>query len=206
MAVVRNKEKVCAKCGKGSEQLELLGASYSSECGLDTRPSIETRKDFAYDVQICPHCGYSYVDISEQYDQPLSKEYLSIQKDENIDPTSKKLLLSYIVAFNKREYDLAFELLLKASWTLEDSGDPFYRNVMEMLSAQLEQYLKQNPDADTEIVLIDIQRRLGHFESAKEHIKSIGVTENDTANKLLAHQTCLINQADTLHHFMTEVV
>lgn len=204
MAQIEIENVICSHCGKESKQYILLSDNYPSEIGLDSRPSKEERANFEYDVQMCPHCHYCSDDISIGGEIELGAEYIRIN-EANIDALSKRLILAYKVKFAKKEYDAAFQLLLQATWILEDNKNPLYNKMLSLLINQLEASIKRERNLDYELVLIDLLRRTGNLQRAESYINTIGILDDEDVNALVAYQLKLIKKGDTAHHLMEEI-
>ena len=196
---------LCSHCKKKSEQYVLLSNNYSNERGLDSRPSKKAREDFRYDVQMCPHCFYCNDDISVGGEINLGNDYMAIAKDNRIDEVSKKLLLAYKVRFAEKNYNEALQLLLEATWTLEDNNSLFYSEIFALLIKQLEAMVRIERDMDYEIVLIDLLRRSGSFDKALEYIDQIRSFDEEIIVALANYEEKLVKNGDTAHHLMEEI-
>jgi len=205
MARIKEKQVVCSHCKKESKQHILLSDNYPNETGLDSRPSKKAREGFTYDVQMCPHCFYCNEDISEGGDIELGADYMSIARDTRIDDLSKKLLLAYKVKFAEKSYSEALQLLLQATWILEDNNNPFYGKMTALLISQLEICVQQKRDIDYEIVLIDLLRRTGSFEKAQKYVDRIRSFDMEIVQPFADFEARLIKDGDTSHHLMEEI-
>lgn len=205
MAQIEIESVICSHCKKESKQYVLLSDNYSSERGLDTRPSEKARASFEYDVQMCPHCFYCNEDISMGGEIELGADYMSIVNDTRIDNLSKKLLLAYKVKFAEKRYGEALQLLLEATWILEDNKNPFYNKMMALLISQLEISVQKERDVDYEVVLIDLLRRAGSFDKALKYIDQIRSFDIEIVERFANYEAKLIKNGDTSHHLMEEL-
>ena len=205
MAQIEMEKVVCSHCKKESEQYILLSDNYPSEIGLDSRPSKKARASFEYDVQMCPHCFYCNEDISVGGDIELGADYMSIANLEKLDNLSKKLILAYKVKFAEKKYSEALQLLLEATWILEDNQSRFYDQIMALLINQLENSIKRKRDLDYELVLIDLLRRKGSFDKARQYAAQIKSFNAEIVEPFVRYEEKLIEKGDTSHHLMEEM-
>lgn len=205
MAQIEKEKVICSHCKNESEQYILLSDSYNSELGLDSRPSKKERANFEYDVQLCPHCFYCNEEISAKCEVELGQDYIDIAKETRIDNLSKKLLLAYKIKFAEKKYNEALQLLLEATWILEDNKSPFYSKMMALLIKQLEICVQQERNLDYELVLVDLLRRTGNFEKALRYNENIRSFNEEIVASFSNYEAKLIKNGDTSHHLLEEI-
>lgn len=224
----------CAICGQEHYFMTLLSTN-SCGMDLDTRPQGMARYTLRHEIQYCENCHYSNYDISEKpdwLDEKIltSDAYLSIVEEYEIpmlfgrkfsleDEIKAKyltpqsfLLSSYLHATAGNERSAGM-LSLKAAWAFDDMCDDLSAtNARKQAAEYLLNYINQERDNDKRkkhdiaIMLVDIYRRIGEFDKAKEKAKQLlAVEENDLIKKILQYQISLSDAQDMSCHSVDEV-
>lgn len=208
MAKIKSEKKVCAHCGKESEQSVVYSSSSFGSMDLDTRPPM-SKMTLQYEVQECPHCHFcnSTIEDATCIPKSFSLEYKSLLKNNAVSKIAKKFLLAALLKVEIGDNLRAGENYLKAAWVFDDE-----KNYEAALSARKEaaRYFRKHIDAtddgDVAIILVDVLRRAGDFNDAIELISLIGDTEDELLNNILVFEKSLINKKDISCHNMGEIV
>lgn len=234
MTLIDDCKTKCAICGR-EHNFSVLMSTNSCGMDLDTRPQGMARYTAEYEIQYCENCHYANYDISEKpdwLDEKIltSDAYLSIVEqyempmlfgrkfslDDEIKTrysTPKAFLLSSYLHASVGDERSAGMLSLKAAWVFDDICDTSSATDARKQAAEyLSNYISQEGDNDKRgkhniaIMLVDIYRRIGEFDKAKEKAEQLlAVEENDFIKKILQYQISLIDAQDKSCHSVDEV-
>lgn len=195
----------CAICGKESHQNVILSTSSFGKPDLDLRPRGMARELLTKELQVCPHCSYSYHDISKQYEGQDAIRLIIDKSDMPQDMASAYVHAARVQEYIKN-YNQASFYYLRAAWILDDNNENALAIQLRKASARcLEIDVKNTLDCEDAILLVDILRRAEDFERALFYINDIGVTENALYDRILALEKRLVEQKDSACHCLDEV-
>lgn len=207
MAILKNINKVCAICKKEYHYQELGEIDVIGMRDLDTRPPGMLRSMQHVLLQKCPFCGYVCEDISKNNEEITiadleNEEYQNILKDKNMNFAIKKFVLRGELLKNKNHVKAGMAYL-KAAWLLDDAKHHRLSKIMRSKAIKyLELSLEQEENENIRLIIVDMYRRIGMFEEAKEYamyiLSNFGL-ENYKVN-ILNYQIDLCNREDTLDH------
>ncbi len=218
MKILKEK-KSCAICGKEEEYLNLYSNFVRGVPDLDLKPN-GSMASLGMEIQMCPHCGYCNYDISEaiqdrfenKRNNPLKlwKEYNGVQEilKSKKNESSKKYLVMAEQYRGNLQNDLAYNMLIKASW-VADTEEEAKELMREALSIFEEDIL---PEIRGQLFQVaDISRQCECFEQSKlilEACKNIIDKDHEDAKdleKILKFETKLIKNKDSKRHNMSEI-
>ncbi|MBR2444036.1 MAG: hypothetical protein IKB27_01395 [Clostridia bacterium] len=195
----------CAICGKESHQNVVLSTSSFGKPDLDLRPRGMARELLTKELQVCPHCSYSYSDISEKYEGQDAIRLIIEKSDMPQDMASAYVHAARVQEYIKN-YKSASLFYLRAAWILDDNNESVLAVQMRKSAARcLEIDVKNTLDCEDAILLVDILRRAGDFDRAIFYINDIGLTEDALYDGILALEKRLVESKDSACHSLDEV-
>lgn len=207
MGYLENKHKTCAICHKEYHYQELQDSTSFGLRDLDTRPPGMMRNMIHLMVQKCPYCGYANDDISKNIDhieevQIQDATYQTILHDEKINFAIKKCILSGML-YEKKNAKKAGMMYLKAAWLADDAKKVEVAKKMRSKSIRyLENALIENENEVIRLIIVDLYRRIGMFDEAREYatylLDNFGMEKYKV--NILKYQITLCEQKDTLDH------
>ncbi|MBQ7906733.1 MAG: hypothetical protein IJ309_02025 [Clostridia bacterium] len=195
----------CAACGKESHQNVILSTSTLGKPDLDLRPQGMARSLLTKELQVCPHCSYSYYDISENYNR-LDKIKAILDPSE----IPQDMASAYVHAARLQEYIKNYKqaalLYLRAAWILDDNNENALSAIIRKSAAHcLEIDVNNTLDCQDAILLVDILRRAEDFERALFYINDIGTTQDLLFDSILSLERKLVLKKDSACHSIDEV-
>lgn len=207
MAILKNVNKKCAICGKEYHYQELGEVDTFGMRDLDTRPPGMLRSMQHLTLQKCPFCGYVCEDISKNNDKIAmedleKKEYQQILKDDTINFAIRKFILRGELLKNGNHLKAGMAYL-KAAWLADDAKqDKLSKQMRSKAIRYLEQSLGQEENETIRLIIVDLYRRIGMFDEAKEYatyiLSNYGLEKYKV--NILHYQINLCNQKDRLDH------
>lgn len=207
MAYLENKQKTCAICQQEYHYQELRDHTSFGLRDLDTRPPGMMRNMIHLMVQKCPYCGYANDDISKNMDhiektQLQDPVYQMTLQDESINFAIKKCILAGMLC-EKKNAKKAGMMYLKAAWLADDAKKLGVAKKMRSKAIRyLENALTENENEVIRLIIVDLYRRIGMFDEAREY--AMYLLDNFGMEKykvnILNYQIALCNQEDTLDH------
>ncbi len=207
MALIRKVDKKCAICKKTYHYQELGEVDTLGMRDLDTRPPGMLRSMQYLLIQKCPFCGYVNEDISKNAEQitkeDLAKDdYQKILNDDSVNFAIKKYMLRGEL-LKEKNYRKAGMAYLKAAWLADDAkNNQIAKKMRSQAIKYLELSVEYEENENVRFIIVDMYRRIGMFEEAKEcaiYLLSNFGLENYKIN-ILNYQIELCNQKDTFDH------
>lgn len=204
--------KKCAVCGCEHTFTVVKSTNSFGHMDLDTRPAGMERSILPYEIQYCEHCHYANSDISEKpawFDEKVlsSNAYLAVVNNSALDPVAKSFLLSGYLNAAGGQFKEAGILSLKAAWIFDDKNEN--QNAMRARSKAtkyLLNYVSQIEDINIATMVVDINRRMGEFDAAKEAaVQLLGFGATGLIEKILQYEISLIDAKDTACHTVGEI-
>jgi tetratricopeptide (TPR) repeat protein len=212
MSQVIQETKKCAICGHEQTYMLILSTNEFGYMDLDTRPPEMARSTLRFDIQHCEHCHYVNDNISKKprwLDEKVlsSQEYLAIANDRALDETAKAFLLACYLNATEGRFAQAGSLALKAAWIFDDNREiEQARSARNKASEYFSRYLSKKEDLGVATMKVDIDRRAGNFETAKEAAQKLFESdEMSLIKEILRYELSLIEVKDTRCHTVGEV-
>lgn len=210
--VVQVKE-TCHICGHEEKYMDFSSYIVLESNDLDMRRGALGRDVYDVIVHKCSKCGFVNYHLSERVcgkDDLIVKnpEYQKILKMEEVsESTAKHLAFAYLKERCIQPFSSIAQSLLNAAWSEEKQPEKakFYREKSAefFIKAQDEEKLS----VEQYLILIDVLRRSGQFEAAKNYIQVIkrlpGANE-DEVKKILEYQRYLLKKEDVDAHKISE--
>ncbi len=203
-------EKVCYICG-GKNRFPESGPAFSMDSSrdLDGRPSHMGRASIYMSIQRCIHCGYCSPDVAKgehQFHAIVNQSSYTSQLHNSDNPETANAFLCYATLLEGiEEWSEAGWCALHAAWICDDNS--FQESARTCREKAYNLFLKtreQNQSfadskAEEEILLVDILRRLGKFEKAKDCAQSAlsHFEENENVACALTYELHLIDNNDS---------
>lgn len=218
MTTIYRKEVQCSLC-KVTTEFTGIGSTntfFGSE-DLDTRPPEMMRSTMHTWVRRCPHCGYCASDISTSVPEAesivKSKEYTDQLNDLEFPELANEFLCKAMIHGVTMDYKAASRALIHAAWTCDDHERPeqaqLCRNkaaAMLMLAEERGQQLVAQ-DGRSTAILIDLLRRSGQSEQARQIIAARRVKTNDEVLlQIIDFQVRLLDKNDVSCHTLEEAI
>lgn len=201
--------KPCGICRETNKYPIVLSTSYLGSPDLDTRPPIMVRLSMHTWVERCPSCGYSAGNISVVIDK--SKEvinrnsYLEQLNNKEFPELANSFLCYAQIMENIDNYASAGRASIHAAWVCDDRDYNTQARECRVKAVNLLQKAKENNQVFAkqvgveELIMADLLRRSGQFESASQVCNS-GLEKKDldeTISECLNFEQELISRADT---------
>ena len=170
----------CAVCGNKVNETIFLSSNAFGYSDLDFRPSEMMRSAMFMMVNMCPHCHYSNYHLNELMYPDVAKIVKSDTYQSLVaslyDRTSQKMFLHAYLYKAKDMKIKAIESFKRAAWAFDDIGD---RNMSKKCREQALNMLEEFKDKSVSyaMIYIDMNRRIGQFDKALEHIDKYIDTE-----------------------------
>ena len=198
----------CAFCGKESEQKVLAGGSILGDIELDTRPAEFGRDNFTAEICECPHCRYCNFTIETTDAMPVefSKSYIDLAYSEKYTRLAIRYWLAAMLYEAVGDSYTSGMLYLKAAWAFDDNQDQESAIIARKNAAYFfAEYVDNTNDGEILLVLIDVLRRAGGFDSAIKWIDEVEQTGIDEVDNVLRFQRNLCVACDSNPHTYGEV-
>lgn len=207
MAIIENVKKKCAICHYEYHYQEMKDTDSFGLRDLDTRPPGMLRSMQYLLLQKCPNCGYVSEDVAKN-DEKIQKEdlekenYQEILNDKSINFAMKKFILRGELLKNKNNVKAGMAYL-RAAWLADDAKQYQMSQKMRSKAIQyLELSLEEENNENIRLIIVDMYRRIGMFDEAKEYAAFI--LENFGLEKykinILNYQIELCEKEDILDH------
>ena len=178
MITMYESEVTCALCGTVSKHATITSTNMLTSPDLDTRPGIMMRNTISTWVQECPQCGYCSENLSEG--SKIEKQWLSLlyYRDQLLDRdypelANRFLCSSTLLELSTSYVDAAWRAI-HAAWACDDENRTEAARKCRMKAISLisiaggyKQHLSDEAE-DTDLIKIDLLRRCGEFEMAKQ--------------------------------------
>ena len=204
--------KKCAVCGCEHTFTIVKSTNSLGHMDLDIRPAGMKRSTLLYEIQYCEHCHYANSDISEKptwFDEKVlsSNAYLAVVNNSELDTVAKSFLLSGYLNAAGGQFKEAGILSLKAAWIFDDKNE--VQNAIRArskASKYLLNYVNQKEDINTATMVVDINRRMGEFDAAREAaVQLLGFGATGLLEKILQFEIALIDAKDSECHTVGEI-
>lgn len=203
MSYIIREQVKCAICGKTSQQPIILSTSIFGGSDLDGRPHGMARNLLRYKLQECEYCGYINYNIEKQPQHNFDERKLLCDLE-------SELAVRYFkfAKYNARIGNqlLAFDLFLAAAWACDDNKA---KNDALKMRVELIRVYENHKDMinvlDSKSILIDAYRRTKQFKKAISLIENVGITENETLNRIIDFQQELCDKKDDKCHTTLEI-
>ena len=215
MTIIRSREAQCALCAAKSEFLVLASTNTMGSPDLDTRPPEMARSTMHTWVQRCPHCGYCASHVAERRPKAARAVGRRAYKAQLSDPAYPELANSFLcqalIESAGEDYSAATWVLLHAAWVCDDAGRieqaiACRERAAEML-ALAEEHGQQvgKPEGASTAILVDLLRRSGRFEDARQALaaRPEGIAD-EAVVRVLEFEASLVDQNDTACHTIAE--
>lgn len=207
MAIIRNVNKNCAICNYEYHYQEINDVDSFGMRDLDTRPPGMLRSMQHLMLQKCPNCGYVSEDVAKNTEK-IKKEdlaitsYQEILNDKALNFAVKKFILRGELLKDKNSVKAGMAYL-RAAWLADDAKN--YQMSQKMRSKAikyLELSLEEENNENIRLIIVDMYRRIGMFDEAKEYAEFI--LENFGLEKykvnILKYQIELCEKEDVFDH------
>lgn len=204
-------EKTCSICKKSSVQDATVSLPFpctDSDADLDGRPAGANRTAYLQTLEECPHCGYAAPDISQA---PAGLEEV-IAGDAYrallaAGPKSRMQRAGFLYEYSKK-YPEAAKQYLHLAWMCDDAGEEeeacrFRGRAIDALLASVDQL--PDPAADNLIVVLaDLFRRCGEFETAGDLCDNAAVADDSQFRRILIYERLCAECGDAACHTVRE--
>lgn len=201
----------CVCCGEKYEISMMKGYSaVENSCiDLDTNPHSPALYER---VILCPNCGYAtaepYTLIPDDIKVLVKDDnYQNILKSKQYDDTCRKLLLAgYLSVKNRNAKEAGYHYLL-AFWYMKEHGFAEFEKAREKAIKNFERFLKETPDYEVAMILVDLLRQSERFDEAMETLISLKqyIANNNVLKNVSLYEEKLIKSKDSKSHRLEEV-
>ena len=136
-----------------------------------------------------------------------SNAYLAVVNNSELDNVAKSFLLSGYLNAAGGQFKEAGILSLKAAWIFDDKNEN--QNAIRArskASKYLLNYVNQKEDINAATMVVDINRRIGEFDAAKEAaVQLLGFGVTGLLEKILQYEISLIDAKDSACHTVGEI-
>lgn len=208
-------EQRCCLCETQSEFTCIGSTNSSGSPDLDTRPPEMVRSTMFAWVQRCPGCGYCASNVAAPRPEAAAVVGTAEYKRQLKDPTYPQLANSFLcqalIESACRQYSAATWALIRAAWVCDDARHPDQATACRQraigMLTRAEEHGQQvgEPEGASTAILVDLLRRSGRFDDARQAIASRrdGIAD-DTIARVLDFQWALVEQNDTSCHTIAE--
>lgn len=133
-------------------------------------------------------------------------QQLNILKSKQYDDTCRKLLLAgYLSLKNGNAKEAGYHYLL-AFWYMKDHGFAEVEKTREKAIKNFERYLKETPDYEVAMILVDLLRQSERFDEAMETLISLKqyIANNKVLKNVSLYEEKLIKSKDSESHRLEE--
>ena len=231
MTIIMPTSAVCAVCGERSGQAYLKSTNGTGDFDLDFRRHGMIRDTINVWISSCPYCGYCAPNISRYLKKTkevvMSEEYQRQRMDTRYPDKANEFLCSSMVYEGSGSYGMAAQYCLYAAWICDDIGHnkesvELRGRVVDLIgeAVRRSQPLRCCPKGGEDILLIDLLRRSGRFEEAKDGCdnvlngkirtypqlkKGLALSE-DLKTQLIRYESELIVRNDSSRHSYFEII
>lgn len=217
MTTIRQTRRTCAVCGRRSRQ-SVVGSTYTSGyCDLDFRPPPLARYNLAYEVEACPSCGYCAPVLSKATAAAkiaaASPAYQALRARTDLPPLARDFLSMSHLQEVSGQYGEGGWAALSGAWAADDEeraeGAKDCRSkaadLFERVHKEKQEFMDE-PAAEC-LVLADVHRRLGEFETARAWAeKGLVLEPGKPLNDVLRFEIQLTAAKDDRCHSMEEIL
>ena len=180
MSNMRRKVVRCAVCKRETNETVFLSSNAFGYSDLDFRPSEMMRSAMFMMVNICPHCHYS----NNHLDELISDNTIKLVKSDAYQSLAasiteripqKMFLHAYLYKAENMKAK-ALEAFKRAAWAFDDAYDHEMSKECRKQSLVLLEEFKDK-SIGYAMIYIDMNRRIGEFDKALEHINKYIDTE-----------------------------
>ena len=207
MTTIYKEDVECSVCGTTESQSFLGSTSAFGSADLDTRPPELERSTLAQRIYRCSKCLYCSSDLTTCSEETVeivqSSEYQDIVGNTSLPETASSFLALSFLSYRLQEYQAAAWSAISAAWICDDHGlaeDAISCRLkaLELINEGLSGPEKlAHQEGASEAITIDLMRRAGLFEEAKQVATSINTSETDeTIAKVIAFAIHLIDKRD----------
>ncbi len=217
MTVLFDTQVTCAVCKEVNHFLAVASTHAYGAPDLDGRSPEMHRSTISIWVQRCHCCGYCAEDIGECTKTARaylrSREYQEQLWDETSPALVTHFLCQAILLRVEGQYARSAASLVAAAWVCDDIPMPGLAFVCRKRAADMlqnaeshGQYIDQEEKQNDLFLLIDLLRRSGQFEQARQIIEARGHEVSCPDEQALLHfQQALIETRDSTCHRMSEL-
>jgi len=217
VTTINEKKVKCGVCGK-KNKFPVIGSTNTIGLpDLDTRPAEMMRSTIVAWAQRCPECGYCSSDITSlQKEAKLivkRSEYQEQLKDTTYPEMANTFLCKAMIDYGSENYVKATWALIHAAWICDDSDHIKQARVcrekaIDMITIAEEHGQQVSPqEGGRTAVLVDLLRRTGRFEQARQMIiKDIDTISDYNFRHILDFQIGLIDKQDMSCHSIGEAL
>ena len=202
---------ICAVCGAKTSVSGLLSTNAMGPSDLDTRPPEMERSTMEYWVQCCSKCGYCADDLSDGKKNSSwlidTSEYHLRLNEENYPALANHFRCLSLINETDGEYSKAAWASLHGAWVCDDADllEQSYTCRINAIRLLREAEDNENNFSDqegvTDLVLIDMLRRVGKYEEATREITNRQFNnDNPSLLRILIFQSILIGKQDRSCH------
>ena len=217
MSLIYGEDVECVVCNEISNQAVIISTNVFGSPDLDTRPPEMERSNLEFEIQRCPSCGYCSSDLSKCHEN--SKDIVGSQKYKTIitdcllpEVASSFMALSYEYEQNNQIRDSVWSAI-QASWICDDEENlEASKNCRKQALSLIEKagsYEKLLSDqvGSSELIAIDLMRRVGMFSKGLKLVKSTKVKDVDEVIfKVIDYEEKLIEMKDVESHTISEAL
>lgn len=212
MSIINNTPIRCAVCGNVEEYPVVISTHSFGHMDLDTRPPEDMRSFLAYNIQQCPHCGYTHDTVSEKL-HPDVAEWIKLPEYTDKLNDGKTPFLAGTYSLSARLYAKSGDLRsagiqsLRAAWACDDLKSPekaiqFRKEALSYLYT----YVDQTQDLHIAVLEVDLLRRTDDFDSAKEFASLLLELDlEEILRNVLLFELRLIDAKDNKCHSLGEI-
>ena len=217
MSLIYGEDVECVICNEISNQAVIVSTNVFGSPDLDTRPPEMERSNIEYEIQRCPSCGYCSSDLSKCHENTKdivdSQRYKTIIANDLLpEVASSFLALSYEYEQNNQMGDSVWSAI-HASWICDDeeileASKNCRKQALSLIdkAGSYEKLLSDQVGA-TEVIAIDLMRRVGMFSKGLKLVKSTKVKDVDEVIfKVIDYEEKLIEMKDVESHTISEAL
>lgn len=171
--------KKCCVCNHENRFHSIGSIQFYKEHDLDGRPEAKYNPVLYEEIQQCPNCNYCSTDIATApYDISniiKSNDYLLKLNNKNFPETANAYICWAHILSQAEMYNKAGLSLLAAAWICDDDNDYKLQGydcrvkAVEFLIKAINRNQRfRNSKVEEQLVIIDLYRRIGVFDRAKE--------------------------------------
>ena len=200
----------CGVCRRKSDQRVILSAiaGFGSP-GLDGRPPRTPHVTMDLWLQVCPHCGFCSSDLTEASRRARkvvrSREYKTITEHDQLPAMAVPFVRRAMIDQELDDPEAVAQSYVWAAWACDDATeDPyaeayardFRSRAAEFMDAALEQdQWDQSTYQDQRVRQIDLLRRAGELEKARQYIGNIrNQIDKPTLVSIMEYQSQLLSR------------
>ncbi len=208
----------CSVCSFTSEQQVIAKKNtLGGSTALDTRQLEMIPSTSNLPIQVCPQCGYCCHHLAEGYPQAgkivTSRIYQTQLKNPEYPELANWFLCHALIQKQAGEFAQAGWASLQAAWVCDDAkNDKAAQKSRQQAAVLLQKAIVKGENIDREpitkeVILIDIYRRCGDFDTALRICNNaLRQKSEGIPIKLLEYEHKLLRQQDKRFHTLQEAV